>query len=55
MSFRTSSGCCSRAIRTDSIGPTETEFDVDLWSGTRLCVHRRCYYLWLEEGDSVSA
>ena len=42
-------------ICTESIEPTEAEFEVDLSSGTRLRVHRRCYYLWLEECGSVSA
>ena len=43
------------AICTDSIGPTETEFEIDVSSGARLRVHRRCYYLWLEECGSASA
>jgi hypothetical protein len=42
-------------ICTDSIAAIETEFEVDLSSGTRLRVHRRCYYLWLEECSSLSA
>ena len=43
------------AICTDFIGPTETEFEVDLSSGARLRVHRRCYDLWIDECGSVSA
>jgi hypothetical protein len=33
-------------------GLTETEFEVDLLSGTRLRVHRRCYDLWIEKYGS---
>jgi hypothetical protein len=37
------------AACTERIATDETEFEVDLSSGSTLRLHRRCYTLWLDE------
>ena len=37
------------AVCMEDISAQETEFEVDLSSGTTMRLHRRCYTLWLEE------
>jgi len=37
------------AACAEAISPDEIEFEVDLPSGMRIRLHRRCYQLWLEE------
>ncbi|HXH84138.1 MAG TPA: hypothetical protein VNN07_14610 [Candidatus Tectomicrobia bacterium] len=34
---------------TETIAPTEVEFEVDLASGITLRLHRACYAVWREE------
>jgi len=41
------------AACSEIIPPTEIEFEVDLPSGTRIRLHRRCHQLWLEECEPL--
>jgi len=37
------------AACSEAITPQETEYEVELSSGTLIRLHLRCYHLWMEE------